>query len=179
MTWKSSLNPNKAMTIQEHVQDDLFSINRELFERINFAGRFEALSRQHPIRPDLDRLMILDFDLTKEILESFGYKIRYFRGERFFQATEKRDGYEFRFNIALDYGRAELITSVYCGKKLVREVSDVWMGLYELLMNVPWEQVPRYPFFGDYDELEAVLRESFSLWEDFKREFLAEYPKPM
>ena len=34
-------------------------------------------------------------------------------------------------------------------------------------------------FFGDYDELEAVLRESFSLWEDFKREFLAEYPKPM
>ena len=167
MTWKSSLNPNKAMTIQEHVQDDLFSINRELFERINFAGRFEALSRQHPIRPDLDLLMILDFDLTKEIFE------------RFFQATEKRDGYEFRFNIALDYGRAELITSVYCGKKLVREVSDVWMGLYELLMNVPWEQVPRYPFFGDYDELEAVLRESFSLWEDFKREFLAEYPKPM
>ena len=102
MTWKSSLNPNKAMTIQEHVQDDLFSINRELFERINFAGRFEALSRQHPIRPDLDRLMILDFDLTKEILESFGYKIRYFRGERFFQATEKRGGYEFKFNIALE-----------------------------------------------------------------------------
>ena len=177
MTWNSSLNPNKTMTTQE--QDKRFPINRELFERINFAGRFEALSRQHPIRPDLDLLMILDFDLTKEILESFGYKIRYFRGERFFRAEEKRDGYTFGFNIALDYGRAELITSVYCGKKLVREVSDVWMGLYELLMNVPWEQVPRYPFFGDYDELEAVLRESFSLWEDFTREFLAEYPKPM
>ena len=177
MTWKSSLNPNKAMTTQE--QDKRFPINRELFERINFARRFEALSRQHPIRPDLDLLMILDFDLTKEILESFGYKIRYFRGERFFRAEEKRDGYTFGFNIALDYGSAELIWDTECNKKLVREVSDVWMGLYELLMNVPWEQVPRYPFFGDYDELEAVLRESFSLWEDFKREFLAEYPKPM
>lgn len=179
MTWKSSLNPNKAMTIQEHVQDDLFSINRELFERINFAGRFEALSRQHPIRPDLDLLMILDFDLTKEILESFGYKIRYFRGERFFQATEKRDGYEFKFNIALEYGQVELIWAVFRDKKLVRPLSRIWMGLYGLLMNVPREQVPLYPFFGDYDELEAVLRESFSLWEDFKREFLAEYPKPM
>ena len=167
------------MTIQEHVQDDLFSINRELFERINFAGRFEALSRQHPIRPDLDLLMILDFDLTKEILESFGYKIRYFRGERFFQATEKRDGYEFKFNIALEYGQVELIWAVFRDKKLVRPLSRIWMGLYGLLMNVPREQVPRYPFFGDYDELEAVLRESFSLWEDFKREFLAEYPKPM
>ena len=167
------------MTIQEHVQDDLFSINRELFERINFAGRFEALSRQHPIRPDLDRLMILDFDLTKEILESFGYKIRYFRGERFFQATEKRDGYEFKFNIALEYGQVELIWAVFRDKKLVRPLSRIWMGLYGLLMNVPREQVPLYPFFGDYDELEAVLRESFSLWEDFKREFLAEYPKPM
>ena len=177
MTRKSSLNPNKAMTTQE--QDKRFPINRELFERINFAGRFEALSRQHPIRPDLDLLMILDFDLTKEILESFGYKIRYFRGERFFRAEEKRDGYTFGFNIALDYGSAELIWDTECNKKLVREVSDVWMGLYELLMNVPWEQVPLYPFFGDYDELEAVLRESFSLWEDFKREFLAEYPKPM
>ena len=165
------------MTTQE--QDNRFPINRELFERINFAGRFEALSRQHPIRPDLDLLMILDFDLTKEILESFGYKIRYFRGERFFRAEEKQDGYTFGFNIALDYGSAELIWDTECNKKLVREVSDVWMGLYELLMNVPWEQVPRYPFFGDYDELEAVLRESFSLWEDFKREFLAEYPKPM
>ena len=165
------------MTTQE--QDKRFPINRELFERINFAGRFEALSRQHPIRPDLDLLMILDFDLTKEILESFGYKIRYFRGERFFRAEEKRDGYTFGFNIALDYGSAELIWDTECNKKLVREVSDVWMGLYELLMNVPWEQVPRYPFFGDYDELEAVLRESFSLWEDFKRELLAEYPKPM
>ena len=168
-----------SMTIQEHVQDDLFSINRELFERINFAGRFEALSRQHPIRPDLDLLMILDFDLTKEILESFGYKIRYFRGERFFQATEKRDGYEFKFNIALEYGQVELIWAVFRDKKLVRPLSRIWMGLYGLLMNVPREQVPLYPFFGDYDELEAVLRESFSLWEDFKREFLAEYPKPM
>ncbi len=165
------------MTTQE--QDNRFPINRELFERINFARRFEALSRQHPIRPDLDLLMILDFDLTKEILESFGYKIRYFRSERFFRAEEKRDGYTFGFNIALDYGSAELIWDTECNKRLVREVSDVWMGLYELLMNVPWEQVPRYPFFGDYDELEAVLRESFSLWEDFKREFLAEYPKPM
>ena len=157
----------------------LSSRDRMILNKINFAGRFEALSRQHPIRPDLDLLMILDFDLTKEILESFGYKIRYFRGERFFRAEEKRDGYTFGFNIALDYGSAELIWDTECNKKLVREVSDVWMGLYELLMNVPWEQVPRYPFFGDYDELEAVLRESFSLWEDFKREFLAEYPKPM
>ncbi len=150
-----------------------------ILNKINFAGRFEALSRQHPIRPDLDLLMILDFDLTKEILESFGYKIRYFRGERFFQATEKRDGYEFKFNIALEYGQVELIWAVFRDKKLVRPLSRIWMGLYELLMNVPWEQVPLYPFFGDYDELEAVLRESFSLWEDFKREFLAEYPKPM
>lgn len=177
MTWKSSLNPNKAMTTQE--QDNRFPINRELFERINFARRFEALSRQHPIRPDLDLLMILDFDLTKEILESFGYKIRYFRSERFFQATEKRDGYEFKFNIALEYGQVELIWAVFRDKKLVRPLSRIWMGLYGLLMNVPREQVPLYPFFGDYDELEAVLRESFSLWEDFKREFLAEYPKPM
>ena len=159
--------------------DILSSRDRMILNKINFAGRFEDLSRQHPIRPDLDLLMILDFDLTKEILESFGYKIRYFRSERFFRAEEKRDGYTFGFNIALDYGSAELIWDTEYNKKLVREVSDVWMGLYELLMNVPWEQVPRYPFFGDYDELEAVLRESFSLWEDFKREFLAEYPKPM
>ena len=177
MTWKSSLNPNKAMTTQE--QDKRFPINRELFERINFAGRFEALSRQHPIRPDLDLLMILDFDLTKEILESFGYKIRYFRSERFFRAEEKRDGYTFGFNIALDYGSAELIWDTEYNKKLVREVTYTWRFIYDLLMNVPREQVPLYPFFGDYDELEAVLRESFSLWEDFKREFLAEYPKPM
>ena len=157
----------------------LSSRDRMILNKINFAGRFEALSRQHPIRPDLDLLMILDFDLTTEILESFGYKIRYFRGERFFQATAKRDGYEFKFNIALEYGQVELIWAVFRDKKLVRPLSRIWMGLYGLLMNVAWEQVPRYPFFGDYDELEAVLRESFSLWGDFKREFLAEYPKPM
>ena len=147
----------------------------ELFKGINFAERFAEISKRHPIEPEYDLLERLDFDLTKEILESFGYKIRYFRGENFFRATEKREGYEFRFNIILKWGGTELIWSVFHQKQLIREASDTWLTAYESLTGCKWEDVPNYPYYHDYDEMEEVLKECFELWEDFKREFLARY----
>ena len=37
-----------------------------------------------------------------------------------------------------------------------------------------YSNVPKYPRFRDYDELEDILRDAFAIWEDFKREFLKE-----
>lgn len=150
-------------------------LNKALFEKINFTKRYEELSKKYSTAPKDDLLEILDIDLTKEIIESFGYKARYYRGERFFRISDKKEGYDFYFNIALDYGRAELIWSVYHNKELIRDVSDVWKGIYQDLMRVKeYSNVPKYPRFRDYDELEDILRDAFAIWEDFKREFLKE-----
>lgn len=149
-------------------------INKALFDKINFVKRYKELVKRHPCRPEIDLLTMLDFDLTKEILDSFGYKVRYYKSENFFRVLDKRDGYDFGFNIALEQGQAELIWDVSYNKVLVRDVTGIWMGLYETLTGVAWEDVPRYPRYGDYDELEDVLRGSFEIWEDFKKEFLKE-----
>ena len=150
-------------------------LNKVLFEKINFTKRYEELSKKYSTAPSDDLLEILDIDLTKDIIESFGYKARYYRGERFFRISDKKEGYDFYFNIALDYGMAELIWAVYHNKELVRDVSVPWGVIYQYLLHIKeYSGTPDYSRFRDYDELEDILRDVFDIWEDFKREFLKE-----
>ena len=157
------------------MEDYIDKLDRELFEKIHFAERFAEISKRFPSEPENERLEILDFDLTKEILESFGYKVRYFRGEDFFRISEKREGYDFFFHVVFRWGRAELVWAVFQQKQLVLDVSDTWAIAYCKLTGCKWEDVLRDPCFHDYDEMEEMLKECFELWEDFKREFLAKH----
>ena len=150
-------------------------LDQELFDKIHFTERFAEISRRYPVEPKDDLLTILDFDLTKEILESFGYKVRYFRSEDFFRISEKREGYDFFFHVSFDNGHTELVWAVFQQKQLIRDVSDTWTIAYRKLAGCKWEDTPRYPCFHDYDEMEEMLKECFELWEDFKREFLAKH----
>ena len=157
------------------MEDDDEKLDQELFDKIHFTERFAEISKRFPSEPENERLEILDFDLTKEILESFGYKVRYFRGEDFFRISEKREGYDFFFHVVFRWGRAELVWAVFQQKQLVLDVSDTWTIAYRKLTGCKWEDTPRYPCFHDYDEMEEMLKECFELWEDFKREFLAKH----
>ena len=150
-------------------------LDQELFDKINFVTRYKEIVKRHPSEPENDLLTILDFDLTKEILESFGYKVRYFRSEDFFRISEKREGYDFFFHISFNNGHTELVWAVFQQKQLVLDVSDTWTIAYRKLTGCEWEDTPRYPCFHDYDEMEEMLKECFELWEDFKREFLAKH----
>ena len=156
---------------------DITKLDRELFDKIHFAERFAEISRRYPVEPKDDLLTILDFDLTKEILESFGYKVRYFKSEDFFRISEKREGYDFFFHISFNNGHTELIWAVFQNKQLVRNITGmgIWPGIYMTLTGCKWEDTLRYPCFHDYDEMEEMLKECFELWEDFKREFLAKH----
>ena len=157
------------------MEDYIDKLDRELFDKIHFAERFAEISKRFPSEPENERLEILDFDLTKEILESFGYKVRYFRSEDFFRISEKREGYDFFFHVSFDNGHTELVWAVFQQKQLIRDVSDTWKIAYRKLAGCEWEDTPRYPCFHDYDEMEEMLKECFELWEDFKREFLAKH----
>ena len=150
-------------------------LDQELFDKINFVTRYKEIVKRHPSEPENDLLTILDFDLTKEILESFGYKVRYFKSEDFFRISEKREGYDFFFHVVFRWGRAELVWAVFQQKQLVLDVSDTWAIAYCKLTGCKWEDVLRDPCFHDYDEMEEMLKECFELWEDFKREFLAKH----
>ena len=150
-------------------------LDQELFDKINFVTRYKEIVKRHPSEPENDLLTILDFDLTKEILESFGYKVRYFRSEDFFRISEKREGYDFFFHISFNNGHTELVWAVFQQKQLVLDVSDTWAIAYCKLTGCKWEDVLRDPCFHDYDEMEEMLKECFELWEDFKREFLAKH----
>ena len=159
------------------MEDDDEKLDQELFDKIHFTERFAEISKRFPSEPENERLEILDFDLTKEILESFGYKVRYFRGEDFFRISEKREGYDFFFHVVFRWGRAELVWAVLQNKQLVRNITGmgIWIGIYKILKNCELKDAPSYPCFHDYDEMEEMLKECFELWEDFKREFLAKH----
>lgn len=88
------------------MEDDDEKLDQELFDKIHFTERFAEISKRFPSEPENERLEILDFDLTKEILESFGYKVRYFKSEDFFRISEKRRGMT-SFSISFSGGDAQ------------------------------------------------------------------------
>ena len=156
---------------------DFDKLDQELFEKIHFAERFAEISELYPSVSDDYFMEIRNIDFVKKIMESFGYKVRYFKRENFFQVSEKKGDYEFFFNIALEYGRAELIWSILHNKKYLEGITglDVWTGIYRTLKKCRREDAPSYPHYQDYNEVEDILKECFALWEDFKREFLEKY----
>ena len=150
----------------------MFEVKRELFEQINFTERYEKLSADYNFQDNL--LTIIDIDLTKEIMADMGSKVRYFKSENFFRITDQRRGYGFHFNIAIEYGRAELLWFIYQDEKILRNVTGdgLWATIYGELKGVDWREAPAYPRMRDYDDMEDILRISFAMWEDFKDAFL-------
>lgn len=74
--------------------------------------------------------------------------------------------YKFYFHISLKYGMVELIWYVDKGEEFYG--GSVWSVMKKILEGND-EQLMK-PEFHTYEELKEILKEAFSMYEDFKRE---------
>lgn len=133
--------------------------------KINFVERYEKLSAQFSVAktPANDRLICIDGEEVMEMIRAAGYSPRFNAKEQFYKIEEEHIGkYIFGIHIILRDGRVEL----------------VWVN-GTLLLGAPWGTYSRRlidtnyrikpPVFGTYEELEAILKIVFEMYEDFKR----------
>lgn len=146
-----------------------------LYDNINFYDRYESLSKKHRSKKVL--LEKQDQNNVINLFNDLGYTAKYISKEKFYQIKEKSNDYEFYFHISLKYGISEIIFGVINQIKNVR-IGGVSSRVCKLIKRSKGEiPEPIGPAnFSSYEELTSILKESLSLYEDFKTEVLKLQP---
>ncbi|MBN2908636.1 hypothetical protein JQC72_03770 [Polycladomyces sp. WAk] len=136
-------------------------------ENIQFIERYQNLSMKY----NFDEEFLYDNHEVLRIFNELGYHARFDKRENFFQIAEEGSPYQFKFNISLKYSLLEFIWVVRKDGKLL--TGSPWDILKRLLDGT--DENVRAPVFRNYNDLKEILKEAFSMYEDFKRELLSVY----
>lgn len=141
---------------------------KNILKRINFVDRYIDISRKFhfDLKDGFDQF---SNDEVLRVINQLGYQAKYLKGDNFFKITETINPFKFHFNIVLKGGIVEFIWGVWKGDTPELELSGPWGVVAD---NIGHESPIRKPLFRNYEDLQEVLREAFSIYEDFKRELL-------
>jgi len=156
---------------------DLTSKDYILLNKINFDTRYKELSKKN------------QYDITFEnysneevikMMNMLGYTAKYFKNGNFFKIEEKLNDIIFYLNISLKYGLAEFIIG---GTKAITK-EFIYGGTFgnifkdiKYFTNEETDQGVNKPSFRNYDDLKVILKEAFSIYEDFKSEIIKQKEK--
>lgn len=135
--------------------------------KINFVERYEKLSAQFSVArtPTNDRLIYIDGEEVMEMIRATGYSPRFNTKEQFYKIEEEHIGkYIFGIHIILRDGRVELVWVVKENGVLL--LGAPWGTYSRRLIDANYRIRP--PVFGTYEDLEAILKIVFEMYEDFK-----------
>ena len=145
---------------------ELNSKLKPVLQNIHFCERYKLLSEENQFSNNDKGL---DSEIVLNLIKDLGYQAKFNKNESFYKVTQKQNEYKFQFNISLRHGNVELIWDVL--ETNVRlNIGGPWGVVYKSVSNK--EERPLMPKFRNYADLEAILKEAFSIYEDFKKELL-------
>lgn len=144
---------------------------RLIYNNINYYTIAEQLSEQYRFE---DRLENYSVEVVVEIIQSYGYQVKFMKKESFFKILEKCENYVFYFHLSLKYGLVEVIFGVTDKDKkhLAGGAISTITKLMEIDRGIEKDGYMKYPSFRDYADLNDILRSYFRLYENFKQEVL-------
>lgn len=138
--------------------------------KIDFVNRYRELYMKYTFGSN-ERFKTYDNNLVIDIFNDLGYSVSFDKKENFFKFVEDCSSYKFQINISMKVGHTEIIWAVWKNGEL--QMGVPWILLKSLMGNT--DQNIKYPIFRDYQDLKIILKESFLMYEDFKRELLSIY----
>ena len=143
----------------------------QVYKNIDFVNRYENLSNNFQFE---DRLDYVNDEVLK-LIAKIGNKAKYVKSDNFFKIEDKINGVKFYLHICLKYSNAELIIGAIDIAQDNFITGTVFGRLYKLIKyseGVDLEANIRDPKFRNYEDLEQILKEAFSIYEDFKTELI-------
>lgn len=140
-----------------------------ILQEINFASRYKEICEKHS---DFDNSMN-DHNryFIKDYLESKKIKVAYVKSESFFKIVENIGGLEVQFNIIPKRGFLQFVWDVKKGGERLNLGWGMWESITRELENIEVKK----PLFTSIEELEEILSEAFSIYDDFKKSLLENY----
>ncbi len=145
----------------------------QLYDDFGFIEKYKNIATRHITNRD-SRLKKSDKKRVLEIFEKMGYKAKYDNKERFYKVRIIESKYDFYFHIDIKYGLFELLIGVIDANSKKHLIGGGVAGIYDDILvakQINEERMP-LPSIGSYEDLESILKESLSLYEDFKKEVL-------
>ena len=141
---------------------------KKALNEIDFVIRYESLSKRYN-NPDItpnDRLVYIDGEEVMDMIKKLGYSPLFDSKEKFYKINEEKIGdYTFGVHIILAYGMVDLVWVVKEKEELL--LGYPW-GIYSRLL-IDSDYRIKKPVITSYDDIEEILKDSFEMYEDFKK----------
>ncbi len=149
----------------------------QLYDSFGFSEKYKNIAVKYSVDRD-SRLKKGDKKRVLEIFKKIGYEAKFDTKERFYKVRIIENQYDFYFHIDLKYGLFELITGVIDISSKEHLIGGVAASIYDdiLIEKQIHEDSMPLPSIGTYEDLELILKESLSLYEDFKSAVLEMQP---
>lgn len=138
-----------------------------ILNRIDFVSRYQKVCREHD--DFQNSLRGNKKELYDQVLSKFDYKPKYFSKEHFYRIETVENGYAFGLQLVLKDGLVEPTIDIKKG--------DTWLspdGRFDFIpqkMGVEFDRKKyNLPKYCSEVDLEEILREVFSIYEDIKKE---------
>lgn len=141
---------------------------------INFEQSYKLISEKNLLIDGENSFENYSNNEVLSIFKSLGYLPKFKKRENFFENKERLENYEFIFNISLKYGLVELIWALKKDNELL-DLGGPWSVIIRLLNDGVRTKIKK-PSFKNYKDLESILKDSLSLYEDFKSAVLEMQP---
>lgn len=142
---------------------------KEVLEKIDFVKRYLYLCDKYSDRENNIKEKSLN-EIEKRLNE-MNIPFSFSKKECFFKIKEKSTPYEFQFNVIPYIGALQFVLDIKLNKNRLKLGWGMWENIVEEIKNIDFEIKPR-PYYSNYQDLEEILREVFSIYEDFKNEVL-------
>ncbi|WP_111307777.1 hypothetical protein [Confluentibacter sediminis] len=141
----------------------------KLYDDIDFCSRYKDIATKYKVENRDNRLKKIDKKKVLEIFDSLGYEAIFNTKESFYKVRIIKFEYDFYFHVDIRSGLYELIFGVIC-KDSKKHIGGVIADVYDDILRVKQieEESMSLPSFSNYEELESMLKESLSLFVDFK-----------
>lgn len=159
----------KNAILRKKIMDSFFPF---VLNKIGFTQRYQAICAKHN---DFDNSMSGNQkEQYDRILNQLGYKAKYFKKETFYRIVSINGDYEFTLQLVLKDGIVESMLNVKKGENYFSPY-----GRFDFIpqkMNVEFDRkLYNLPKYKSLEELEEILKEIFSIFEDIKKELMNQY----
>lgn len=145
-----------------------------IYNKIDFVNRFKNISNKY--NNFKERLTGNKKELYDVILSKYKYQIKYFKKETFYKIEENIQNVLFIIHLVLKDGIVEPMLYVKIGDNYMspdHRFDAICEDLDKTYRRIDYP-IPKYT---SDKELEEILNEIFSIYEDFKSELLKHYLK--
>lgn len=148
--------------------DFIQPVIENILNKTDFIKRYEIISNNYSSK---NEDFLYSNDEILRIAQNIEWKLKYSKVKEFY-SNEKMGNFSLKLGFTIRYHSLQIGFSI-SNESLQINSSAPWNFLVDLMTN--GEKKIKKPMFSCYEDIQGILVEVFSIYEDFKKEIIKEF----